>query len=204
MLSELGFQKVEYIRHPSTKQSKFFYNEHTFELEDKEFFQNLSEKVFGIIILDRKYQSIDELPKNFPNIIALGPILKSKLKELAPYIIRSYMYKILNFSTNVQPYVIEQIPKDSLLIGIDLSHNIITRESTLLLSAVDNFGKLIHVAQHSRLPLNEKMNIDTIENEIMMAIKKYSDIHGRRSEQVYIFRDDIYRRHNQHFYKPRE
>ncbi len=192
MLSELGFQKVEYIRHPSTKQSKFFYNEHTFELEDKEFFQNLSEKVFGIIILDRKYQSIDELPKNFPNIIALGPILKSKLKELAPYIMRSYMYKILNFSTNAQPYVIEQIPKDSLLIGMDLSHNIMTRESTLLLSAVDNYGKLIHIAQHSRLPLNEKMNVDTVEDEIMMAIKRYSDIYGRRSEQVYIFRDGIY------------
>lgn len=189
---ELGFQKIEYIRDPSTNQSKFFYNEHTFEIEKQSYFENLQEKVFGIIVLDYNYHSIDDLPKHFPNVVLLGPILKAKLQELTTYVIKSYMYKILNFTQEAQAYIIDEIPKDALFIGIDLSHRATTRESTLLLSAVDNFSKVIHVAQHNRLPLNEKIDIDTLEEEIIKSISKYQDKHGQKPQEIYIFRDGIY------------
>lgn len=189
---ELGFQKIEYIRDPSTNQSKFFYNEHTFEIEKQSYFENLQEKVFGIIVLDYNYHSIDDLPKHFPNVVLLGPILKAKLQELTTYVIKSYMYKILNFTQEAQAYIIDEIPKDTLFIGIDLSHRATTRESTLLLSAVDNFSKVIHVAQYNRLPLNEKINIDTLEEEIIKSISKYQDKHGQKPQEIYIFRDGIY------------
>jgi len=148
--------------------------------------------VFGIIVLDYNYHSIDDLPKHFPNVVLLGPILKAKLQELTTYVIKSYMYKILNFTQEAQAYIIDEIPKDTLFIGIDLSHRATTRESTLLLSAVDNFSKVIHVAQYNRLPLNEKINIDTLEEEIIKSISKYQDKHGQKPQEIYIFRDGIY------------
>ncbi|KLO23509.1 protein argonaute [Marinitoga sp. 1155] len=191
---EMGFSKVIFLREPKTKSSAFMYDPETFEISNKDFFENLEGNIMAIVILDKFLGNIDPLIQKFPENLILQPILKEKLEKIQPYIIKSYVYKMGNFIQECQPYVIRNL-KDknkTLYIGIDLSHDNYLKKSNLAISAVNNFGDIIYLNKYKNLELNEKMNLDIVEKEYIQILNEYYERNKNYPENIIVLRDGRY------------
>lgn len=191
---ELGFSKINFVKDPKTNSSAFLYNSETFEVKNNEIFENIPENTMAIIILDKYLDNIDPLILNFPKRLILQPILKEKLEKMQAYIIKSYIYKMGNFSKNCKPYILEKMKDslDNLYVGIDMSHDTYSKITNLCISGIDGKGDIIYIGKYKNLELNEKMNLDILEKEYNKIIDKYFEKNNKNPQNVFIIRDGNY------------
>ena len=189
--AELGFSKVEFIRDPESNNSVFRYDPETYHISNRNFIESLNNHTMAIIILDKYIGNISPLVKKFPSNLELQPILKEKFQSLQSYIIKSYVYKMGNFMPGCKPFILKNLEKNdnTLYIGMDMSHDTYLRKTNFAISAVNHIGDIIYISSHENLELNEKMNIDILEEEYIKAISKYKEKTGNFPENVFIIRD---------------
>nr|5UX0_A Chain A, Argonaute protein [Marinitoga piezophila]5UX0_D Chain D, Argonaute protein [Marinitoga piezophila] len=188
--AELGFSKVEFLRDSKTKSSAFLYNPEEFTVKNTEFINQIEDNVMAIVLLDKYIGNIDPLVRNFPDNLILQPILKEKLEDIKPFIIKSYVYKMGNFIPECKPFILKKMEdkEKNLYIGIDLSHDTYARKTNLCIAAVDNTGDILYIGKHKNLELNEKMNLDILEKEYIKAFEKYIEKFNVSPENVFILR----------------
>ncbi|GAB6190129.1 hypothetical protein JCM30566_18720 [Marinitoga arctica] len=193
-MQELGFSKVIFLKDQKTNSSVFMYNPETFEITNRDFFENIEGNVMAIIFLDKYLGNIEPLIQKFPKKLILQPILKEKIEKIQPYIIKSYVYKMGNFISECQPYVIKNLKEKSntIYIGLDLSHDTYLKKSNLAICAVDNLGNILYLNKHKDLELNEKMNLDIFEKEYIQVLNKYKEKYKNYPENIILLRDGRY------------
>ena len=197
-LQELGIKKVRFLKNPKYNKAFFKYDKETLEIDkdDKTFLENLenNKKYIGIIILDEFLGDIETMIKNFPKNIIMQPILKENINLKERFVLKSFAYKIAEFTHGAIPFEIEELNKfdSSVFIGIDLSHDYYQRKSHLVMSGMNYRGKIIYIKKDKDLELNEKVEINELEKHITKIINKYKKINGKNPKEVYLYRDGLY------------
>jgi len=191
-LSDLGIKKIDYIRDPQSSKAVFYYDR-SFNVEKSDYLSNCGSG-YAIVLLEARQSTLQPLLEKMPKNLVTMPILKYKLTtpDGLRYIIRSFAYKMLNFSDEAQLYELIDIMKNTLFIGFDLSHDHQKRKSNLALAAVDSYGKVIYTFQKQELPLNEKLNFDTLQTFFAKSVDRYNTKHGSNPERVYLMRDGVF------------
>ncbi len=191
-LSDLGIKKIDYLRDPQSSKAIFYYDQ-SFNIEKSDYLSSCGNG-FAIILLQGRQNTLQPLLEKVPRSLTPMPILKPKLTSTdgLRYIIKSFAYKMLNFSKEAQPYELMDIMKNTLYIGFDLSHDHQKRKSNLALAAVDSYGKVIYIFQKQDLPLNEKLNLDTLQTAFAKSVDRYNAKHGRNPDYVYLMRDGVF------------
>lgn len=189
-LSELGLE-IEYLRNPQTNKAIFYYEEKTFEIENKEVLSS-SGKIYAIVLLDERQESLDNLIKNAPKNVVILPVLTPKIISDQIYILKSFAYKIVNFSQNAQTYQLLGLSDNALYIGFDLSHDFQKRVSHYAFSAVDTNGKVLYINQRRDIPLNEKLELELSQKDIVKSIDKYKLVNKKLPNIMFIMRDGVF------------
>ncbi|MDN5338832.1 MAG: hypothetical protein PWQ20_1902 [Thermotogaceae bacterium] len=193
LLSQLDFKGFDFLRNPKTKRVPFFYEDEDFKEIIGQFSKD--EKVYSIIILepsDDLHEILEKIPDNFISL----PILKLNLLKgfkYKPYIIRSFVYKFINFAPEAQPYILRGLSNNTLYFGFDTSHSRDKRKSNAAFAGVDNLGKVIYINKQINLDLNEKLDEKIIIENCVKAINRYKEKRNVFPENVFVIRDGIFR-----------
>lgn len=190
-LFELGFKNIEYLRNPKTNKAVFYYEEKTFDLEDKETLST-SDKTYAIVLLEEKQEDLGKLLNRTPKNLVVLPVLVPKIASNKVYILKSFAYKALNFLENAQTYQLLGLSDDALYIGFDLSHDFQKKQSHYALSAVDNNAKVLYINQKRNVQLNEKLELETIEKDIVKSIDRYKSKNRKSPKTLFLIRDGIF------------
>ncbi|MGB9821550.1 MAG: protein argonaute [Pseudothermotoga sp.] len=190
-LRDLGFDKIDYLRDPETNKAVFYYKAKTFELEKKDILGS-SGTTHAIVLLEEGQADLKNLLEKSPENLIILPILKSKIASDKAYVLKSFAYKILNFSQNAQPYKLLGLSPNTLYIGFDLSHDQQRRKSDYALAAVDNEGKVLYINHKRNLTLNEKLEMDLVEKDVAKSLDRYRDVHNQFPKNFFLIRDGIF------------
>lgn len=187
-LKQLNYTKVSFVPNPVTKKPYFLYDPERLEPLNRAELEKLGEKIYALVILDKYYGNLVPLIANFPSNFILMPILKENILQKQVYVLNSFAYKMLNFTEEAMPYYVK-LPPHTLFIGIDLTHDIVSRKSALIISAVDYIGKPIYVGAKRNLELSEKFDVSSITEHLQRIVHKYEKKFGKPPARVIILRD---------------
>lgn len=187
-LKNLNFKKLELVENPNTHQPYFLYDPETLKPLDQEGLKKIKERTYAIIVLDKYYGGLVPLIASFPQNFVLLPILKENLVNKQVYVMNSFAYKVLNFTETALPYTVN-IPSHTLFIGVDLSHDHISKKSHFAISAVDYLGKVVYVGAKRNLQLNERFSEEVIIGYVQRIFERYKERYGETPARVIIVRD---------------
>ncbi|ODN29683.1 protein argonaute [Fervidobacterium thailandense] len=187
-LNSLNFKKLELVENPNTHQPYFLYDPETLKPLDTDALRKVKGRTYAIIVLDKFYGNLVPLIASFPQNFVLLPILKENLVNKQVYVMNSFAYKVLNFTENALPYSVD-IPSNTLFIGVDLSHDHISKKSHFAISAVDYLGKVIYVGAKRNLQLNERFSEEIITEYFQRIFERYKERYGESPARVIIIRD---------------
>lgn len=190
-LLDLGFNKIDYLRDPETNKAIFYYKEKTFELEKKDILGS-SGTTHAVVLLEEGQADLKNLLEKSPENLIILPILKSKIASDKAYVLKSFAYKMLNFSQNAQPYKLLGLSPNTLYIGFDLSHDQQRRKSDYAFAAVDNEGKVLYINHKRSLTLNEKLEMDLVEKDVAKSLDRYKNVHNQFPKNFFLIRDGIF------------
>jgi hypothetical protein len=189
-LFELGL-RIEYLRNPQTNKAVFYYKEKSLDIEDKEFLSS-PHRIHAIVLLDEKQESLEKLLKDAPKNIVVLPVLTPKITSDQTYILKSFAYKALNFSQDAQAYRLLGLSNGALYMGFDLSHDSQKNLSHYAFSAVDVNGKVLYINQRRDIPLNEKLQLEFLQEDIVKSIDRYKLANKKTPDIIFLMRDGVF------------
>lgn len=131
------------------------------------------------------------MEKSPKNLIVL-PVLKPKIASDKAYILKSFAYKIINFSQDAQPYELVGLSKSALYMGFDVSHEHQKRQSHYAFSAVDSASQILYLNQVQELPLNERIDLQTLQQDIVRSINAYQTKYKEAPKRILLMRDGLF------------
>ncbi|BBE31743.1 hypothetical protein OSSY52_18840 [Tepiditoga spiralis] len=195
-IKQLGFNTISYVKNKETNKSIFFYDEETYEIKDKSFIENLGieDNYIGITFLDNFLGNIELLMNKMPKNIIFQPVLMKNINSMKPFIIKSFVYKLAKFLPGNTPFIINNLKeyKEDLFIGLDMSHDNISKKTHFSITAVENNGNILYLNRIKELQLNEKIKLDLFEKEYINIINKYETKHKKLPKRIFLYRDGIY------------
>jgi len=190
-LRAMGFVNVTYVRNTKEQnKAKFFYDE-SFNIENVDDIAKAG-RVFAVVLLEGETPNLPLLLSKLPRNAIAFPIIKEKVLAGPVYIIRSFAYKALNFTEDAKAYELIDLIKNVLFVGFDLSHDHVNRLSHFALSAVDDSAKILYIHHKENLPLNEKAELELLQNSIAQALNRYKLVHGSMPACLLLMRDGIF------------